>query len=461
MKTLPLPDGQATAMGSGPVRDALSIDHGHDEVYKVLLEREPVRELPEIHSEDQNESQPAETDPIPAVPPPPRLTRLLRLQHYQTVRLQQLQAELRGLRVAAARAARVTAYAASVHRTLAECLRTEDKIAFLNLFNAFEGAADRCLDLSPSVCNPYGDPAPPGSFLDRLPEGSRAAVTVLLRKVRWDGEFLADRLGSLSATELGSLLPDVPALRSSRSVFESATGSFVRASRTIGYTVDSQTETLASSGFGRPLETLVHALRDLRAGPLEGDEHSLHLWSSVCARLLCDRRPESERLCLAILDIWASVCAWPGKARLQRWVQQTLQRGAFLLDRPSKQSFRMRMQPTPERPNEDEAHAEAFYLEATNQLLDLLVDSTGPSVIPPSALRMCAKVRQQLLPHVDHNRSFARFVLTRWLSTYFAEAITAPEVSLTLLCSFQAQSLKDDRHSACSVTHTFQSMPDL
>ncbi|TKA64964.1 hypothetical protein B0A55_09907, partial [Friedmanniomyces simplex] len=195
-----------------------------------------------------------------------------------------------------------------------------------------------------------------------------------------------------------------------------------------GYVADKQTDSLSSLAFRSALETLVYSVSAYSGGSNVEDRRALDVWSTVCARLIAEQKPGSEKLVPAVLDLWAVSTAWPGKQRLELWLLQTLQRGAFLLEQPSKQSFRMRIQVRPEIPALEDVQAEAFYVDAVDQLLELLSDTSGVAVIPEPALRMCRAIWTKLPQDSGHQRGLSRFLLTRWLFSSFAmDAIVLPE----------------------------------
>ncbi|KAK6405342.1 hypothetical protein LTR81_019858 [Elasticomyces elasticus] len=379
--------------------------------------------------EDPHDHLPAPTPastPETMCPTPdlPHISRLLRMQEYQKRRLYQLEVELRALQLSTARTARLARIARSVHRTLAECVRSEDRLSFTSIFGALQDAAD-VSTVRVGMDATATDEAP---FLNGLRDNHRDAVVKLLHQVRTNGDFLADHLASLTNREILALLPDRGSTRSSGSVLETSGGSYLRSSRHLGYVADRQTDSLSALSFGSTLETLVHAVGAYSSSSGGEDIRSLDVWSTVCARLITDRKSGSEKFVPAVLDLWAESDAWPGKQRLEIWMRRTLQRGSFLLDQPSKQSFRMRIQVRPELPRPEDTQAEAFYNEAVSQLLDLVADGSGATLIPESALSMFRAIWRKLPPESGHQRGLSRFILTRWLfSSFIMDVLSLPE----------------------------------
>ena len=389
----------------------------------------PVREMqPELDSLDHDES--------PAIPNLYDLSRRLRQQEYQKRRSVELQSSLSRLRIAAAKTARLIHATHSIHQTLAECIRFEDKHSFANLFHAFRDASDQLFTASATVQRgpqPWTkleeEPEPCTSFVNELSEAPREALLDLLCKLRYDGDFIADRLLSLSHKEILALLPErTSSPKASDSVLGTSARPASRTSRPLGYVVDRQLDDLAASAFHSPIEALIFSIHDDIGDKDQEASRRQDVWATVCAKLISEQKPGCERLVPAILDLWASSTEWPGKNRLELWLLRTLQGGQFLTEKPSKRSFQMRMQSQQEGPTEDKVQAELFYDSAVASLLSLLGDGTGATVIPDGALDLCRAVFQKLSFKDRQQKAFPHFVLTRWLlSSFVMNALSLPE----------------------------------
>ncbi|KAK4565789.1 hypothetical protein LTR86_003638 [Recurvomyces mirabilis] len=353
------------------------------------------------------------------------VARILRLEKYQRRRCRQLQGELKRLQIATARTARLVQATDLTLQTLAECVRCEDKSSFTNLFNAFRNAIDKAGG-PPQDFLDEGRPEP--TFLDQLPKPSQDMLIDVIQEVRSNGDFLADRLAFLNQKEILALLPDRGLAKSTGSVFESSASSWIRASRQIGFAVDSQIDSLATQCYGSPLETLIYSSRGFSGTSFFVESQSLDVWSTVSARLLLEKRPCSDSLVLAVLDTWAAGGPWTGQAKLELWLLQTLQAGAFLLDQPSKQSFQVRMQPRSGVLHEDEVRAEAFYAQAVLRLLEVISQDIDDMLIPKPALAMVHAIKGKMPATGTHHHDLACFIISRWLlSSYLSEAIVLPE----------------------------------
>lgn len=361
------------------------------------------------------------------------VTRLLRVQQYRRRKCHQAQSQLHALQFAAARSARLLNGLCSIRSTLAECIRSEDKLSFANLHDAFQDACTAVPSQNdgaePDVSSTEHLLTYPSSFMDGLSGSSHDAITDFLAKVRHDGTFIADRMSALSHKELLALLPEKQKGSTQESVFGTSGRGSSRLSKPLGYVVDSQLDQLSTCGFASSLESLICTTRAIGGHTAKEKVREMDTWATVAAKLIVEQKPGSEKLVPVLLNLWSGFHTWPGSDRLGQWISQTLQDGWFLLEQPTKPTFRMRVQGRPEGSVEDEVRTEAFYTRAVNSLLDLLGDTSGASLIPGGAIALSRAISRHLSASPGHQRAFPRFVMTRWLfPAFFHEAITLPEV---------------------------------
>ena len=374
-------------------------------------------------------------EPVPSLHD---LTRLLHLEKYQGRKCKQVQHQLYQVQTVATRTSRLVHTARSVQRTLAECIKSEDKHSFVSLFNALHDAFDcsgatESYDETRCTVNALGVDYP-NSFLDVLPSESRTVILDFLLKVRHDGDFLADRLATLTHGELVSLLPEKGQPRSAESIFGSSPRTSSRSSRHLGFVADSQTDLLTSFEYASPLEAIILSVRGVADPSLASDPIATDVWSTICARLISEQKPGCERFVPAIINMWALASPWPGRERLSVWISQILQNGSFLHEQPNKQTFRLRTQGSSDNLDE-EAGTSQYYGNSVNSLLSLLGDENGASVVPEGALKLCRAICLKLQPSYGHRQAFPNFVLTRWLfSSFLPDAIALPEASTNLYC---------------------------
>lgn len=361
------------------------------------------------------------------------LSGLEKLESYKTEKSHQTQRHLWQAQVKGARAARLKQSAYAIQRTLAECIRAEDKENFATLFNAYiEASQNACEPWSGSQADRYFQEPElvvyPASFLDTLDAGARHTILAFLSHLRSNDNFLANCLATLPSPELlMALLPDRGLTDTGDSIFGPSSRPYSRNFRYLAFAVDRQTRCLSCASFVSPLDTLIHAVRDLAIEDLEQDDRATGVWAQVCATLIFEQKPGCERFVPAVLDCWATSCQWEGRDRMQLWLLDTLRRGAFLQERPG-QHPKIESIVTPDGLHADDVQAD-FYCAAVESLLSLLGQCDGPSVIPESAIKICLRTYQRLEHSARHQSAFPNFVLTRWLCSFVANVITLPEVS--------------------------------
>lgn len=377
--------------------------------------------------------EPLQEPVSPALPSLDSLARLLRLEKYQSRRSRRIQAQLYQIQVATARTARLLSIARSTQHTLAECIRSEDKQSFASLRSAFRDAVTNCLEpphsqLEHPRIEIEDSSGYPDSFVDALPSTQRTALLDFVFSIRGDSNYLADHLAALTPKELFALLPDRISPKPSESMFESSVRSASRVSRNLGYVVDGQTDLLTTLEPTSPLEALIHSTRSL-GKDLRHDVVARDVWVTACGRLVLDQKRGMEKVVPAVIDVWSASAPWPGRKRLEAWIGSTLQGGAFILEQPSRQSFRVRVQGRQDPNAEDEGRAEEFLSGAVHSLLELLADASGASVIPDGAVLFCREICSRI-ESAGQRDAFCNFVLTRWLfNSFVVDSITLPEVS--------------------------------
>lgn len=370
----------------------------------------------------------------PSLPMPDlnEISYLLRQAKYYKQRRVQTQRLFHRLQTATSRTQRLAIASRHVRLTLAECLRSEDKHSFAHMFNTFQSACDQ-LPTLPSVDSLDSEfvsnlkENSPGCFLEEVSSSSRETTTKLLARLRYDKHFVADRVALLNHKELTALLSDGTSSRRAESVLGGSQRASTRSAKPLGFVVDRVVDDISTAGYRSSLETLVH-LHNPTGLPSPAYWRSTEVWAYVAGRLISERKPGGDRLTSALLDIWSFQGEWAGKDRLRTWMLHTLQRGQFILDQPSRQSFRMRVQGQVDLSAEESARTDAFYKESVDRLLDLLGDLTGSSVIPENALDFTSAIHASLSGSPNHQRDLPSFVTTRWLfGSFLMSLIVLPE----------------------------------
>ncbi len=357
----------------------------------------------------------------------------LRLEQNRQREYGRLQSHLYQIQCAAARTARLLQIFRPAQKTLAECIKCEDKNSFVNLYNALQEAVTHSLDLpivpeTQKLADDIGL-SYPATFMDTIPSASRDTILNLLLRIKTDPDFVANRLAALSQRELLALLPDQGHSKSSDSVFGPSYRTTSRTSRHLGFVVDSQTESLSSSACNSGLELLVCAVRGQSNTPLCRDRTATDLWATVCARLVSEHKAGSEKLVPALIDMWAASSRWSGRERLRLWIVDVLRDGCPFLERDHKQSFRVRAGLRDADDAQEENRFETFLTGRVLSLLEMIAEPDGSSAIPDGARVLCHAIHEKLKHSTTHQQAFPSFVLNRWLfASFIPDALGMPEV---------------------------------
>jgi hypothetical protein len=370
--------------------------------------------------------------PSSPVPDLSEVSHLLRQAKYYKQRRVQSKRLFHRLQIATSRTQRLAIASRHVRRTLAECLRSEDKHSFAHMFNTFQTACEQLPDLSladPIDSELDSDPTETisSSFLEVLSHSSQETTLKFLMRLRYDKHFVADRVALLSHKELIAMLSDGTSSRRAESVLGGSQRASTRSAKPLGFVVDRVVDDISTAGYRSSLETLVH-LHNPTGQDSPAYDRSTEMWAHIAGRLISERKAGGDRLTSTLLDIWSFQGDWVGKDRLRTWMLHTLQRGQFILEQPSRQSFRMRVQGQVDLSAEESARTEAFYRESVDRLLDLLGDLKATSVVPDTALEFVSAIHASLDGSPSHQRDLPSFVTTRWLfGSFLMNLIVLPE----------------------------------
>lgn len=359
-----------------------------------------------------------------ALPNVMELARLLRVDRYQKHRSRHSKDFVHCLQVAAVKTERLLAISHAVRRTLADCIRSEDKHSFVSLFTSFQDACKDRTRLTSSLDSPLAASdvprrVPPPTVLANLSSSSRAALLSFLARLKYDGAFIANQIASLSQKELLAILPDPGISRATDSVFGHSHRTSSRGVRPLGFVVDRLVDDLVASSARYPLELLVRSVNCTSLPHSGSNANAIDVWATVCARLISEQRPGNEKVLTTLIDMWSANTPWLGKEILQLWLLETLRKGHFLLDQPVRQSFRLRAQAQQEVVADETGRTEAFYADSVAALLDLFGADASLGMIPDGAMSLCRAIFRKLQPHASHQRGFPSFVATKWLFLSF------------------------------------------
>lgn len=351
---------------------------------------------------------------------------LHQVQQYRHRQKGQIQHQQQDLQIAVGLSSRLVRVCRTAHRGLVECLRLGDKPSFVAIHKTVQDLRDvrsalRDRDQEDvDYASPKDLELPKPDFVSRLPPHTQDDLLELLNLIRSDPQYLYERLGSLSPSQLTSMLSASASTESSESTVPRSRSQTFIPKRNSAHLVSFQDRALA---FERsdPLSIL---LFNVYASPFDRNDHEsdlrLETWASLCAKLVTSSTSDHLALVGHVISTWASSHDWIAKTRFELYLMDTLQKGAFLLEGLSADA-----------PVSDPMHtdvAEEFFETAVQSLFGLLDDTHGG--LPSGALKFINAISQKLQTP-DVQLRFRNFVLHQWFfSKFLSNAITYPEVRL-------------------------------
>ena len=371
-----------------------------------------------------------------------QLASQLRYQKLLAQRFGQVSRERESLCQEIAVCARLVRVQRRTRRALFRQFQAHDKDGFAECFNAVQNQKDSCLDAWNDQF--YGTKSHGGhngtvrqlesgvAIAERLSTRSRTDILELLRNIRHEPTFLADRFRSLSSEQIISLVstpdrPSRPELLPTPAPY--ARNSMSAARRNAAYKQIVK-DHIGSLERNDAISMLLHNAYSTQTGanPTEA-ERRLDTWSTVCAKLFT-AAPTSQKyhpLLFRVLDEFADLAEWTARPRLELLLRDILQKSAFLLEYPSNVDL-----PTPTsmtfiesslHPNE----AGRFIEQALLDIFAALNDREGG--LPRGGLELASAILGKL-GNEELQRQFRGFLLVSWFfERYLHSFITAPEVS--------------------------------
>ncbi|PVI04376.1 hypothetical protein DM02DRAFT_651764 [Periconia macrospinosa] len=337
------------------------------------------------------------------------LAHLIRLQGYQEQRKAHSRVRLHRWLVSSALSARLVHCGELAYRTLVDNFRSDDKKSFATLYNAINDVRNSCdatrryallepdLELGKSSKSLKFDRfSPPFStFLNEVPSKILDDLLGFISEIRTNPDFLATRINSLSQQELASLTSFRQALDPIDSVMAiQARGKTVGAQKPTPHG-PSPVERLLSFQRHDPFAALIYTIFANSSGPDAAEDlRRTDIWATTCARLIMESKQGTEKFVKSVLDVWAGMREWPGKADLELYLMQMLQDGQFLLEKAEEQSARGT---TPAVPStKDTIAADEFFDRAVKRLFEVVDDEPSAGGIPEGILEIGNAILRKL-----------------------------------------------------------------
>lgn len=398
----------------------------------------------------------------PALPLEPKVSfeefaiQYRRRQHAEAQR-RSLEHRLVATKVSICLSARLLRVAAAVQKGLVEAFKHGDKPGFVTIYSAIHDLQEACDSafrrtlhrqdpLEEPSLSLHSERTRSSGFMHQLSPKARSGLLEILNLVRTDPRFLFDRISSLTPSQLAALTSSV--ISDTGDSVLSFTASRSRnqplfSKRNSAHSVPFKDYALA---FERtdPLSVL---LFNVFAVPLDWDPAEAHLrldvWSSTCAKLISHGDSRYHPFVGHVLSYWSLCSDWKAKPKLELYLMDVLQKGAFLLENiesPVASSFGV----DPPDPLKTDA-AEEFFDAAVQTLFEVLDDADAG--LPSATLEFGNAILTKIAAPESQDR-FLEYIFIQWFfSRFLYNTLTFPEVfSCCFLFFFPYQDTHANRH---------------
>lgn len=373
-----------------------------------------------------------------------------RLQQYHERRRQHLQARKRALQRSIALSSRLRRTTSWVQDGLVEISKHQDPKAFAQVFSHAQDLVDNCfsywnnelsnMDTAQSADLTSGQPPATECFFDQLPPQAKNDLLLLLSNLRSNPKFLISRLRTLPRSQVATLTSS-PKWQFSDAVLNS----FSQDSNRSGSQRKRQLQTYSreledySTSLERtnPLSFLLYNVYSHDITPDTSESRlRLYTWSTICADLMESGADSYTTLYGQVLEAFASMQGWPAKTRIEIFLMDVLQRGAFLInDNPLHRAI-----PGYNPLNTEQARN--FFNEAVHELFVTLYNC-GTGCFPTGALAL-AQATLGKLSSEAHQSVFRGHFLSEWYVSHFLKAaIMFPENENMLLKMHVSKKARD------------------
>ena len=356
-----------------------------------------------------------------------RLAQLLQemsTEEYERRRCQSTQIHVQDLLYTYGTNAKLIPLRTYVYGSLMDSFQHDRKSSFASVYTQ----SSRSLDVRPSSSPVAGGHARRESWMDQLPSETMMTVLDLLSHLRTVPNFLAQRISSLSSAQLHHLTLPHRQRSNAESILQPVSMYKRFDFRTASKLVAKSTEALpvVDEMKGDPMLLLFHSLFDASSMSLAERELQLHAWSTTCAQIIADAKPESVDFCLVVTNAFADVRSWSLLPQLEMFMLDQIRQGAFLLD---QDTTTVDCAKSPELRNAEMVVATSRFFDRTIEgLLEVLV-SKQHDPLPPDVLRFIRSTLARI-ENVEQRMRARNFFISRWYcSTFIHELLVAPEVS--------------------------------
>lgn len=417
---------------------ASTVPHGH-----VLSSGDvkPAQSMSEPQT-SPNEARPSPSSRDAAHPAPVKMrvhfdefAAQLRLHRHGEYKRRMLEHRRTHLQKAVALSGRLRRLTSWLHDGLVEISKFPNTADFVRVHEHLLNLTDVCFSrwnyevrAFDSVTGGVSQAPTASTFFSKLSHSSQSECLAFIRNVRSNPRFLVDRFKAVSSSQLVAL-STAPRYADLGAYISSFSGSRGRSSQKKRIQSFAKNLEDYATTFERknPMSFLLHNCYAVNA-PTE-DHLRIQTWSSICATLYVETGAPFLAFFHQILWEFSGLSGWRARDRLELFLMDTLQRGAFLLE-PVGDIRKGALDSYIVDTLEGE-QARTFFDNAVRELFEILLIEDGgfPQGVLDLTRAMLAK-----LPDEATQGLVRGYVVSDWFLQHFlANAITFPENQKMLL----------------------------
>ena len=267
------------------------------------------------------------------------------------------------------------------------------------------------------------------SFLDRLSSESQHDCLDFLHAVRCSPRYLIDRFKAVSPAQLSALSTSPRYQKLPSSILTSLSQNSGRSSQK-RHRIQSYSQSLETyaTSFERK-NAITFLLYNCFGSDQKEDSLRISTWASICAGLFQESRPAFEAIIHQVLSGFVPLGKWHARERINLFLMDVLQRGAFLTEPVDGNRSTTSLQSSFSDHIETDETRE-FFDAAVTELFDNLYWEGG---IPSKALELAKAIEGNLNdPYLQND--FRRVFFFDWFLRYFLRiTLNSPENEKMLL----------------------------
>ena len=360
----------------------------------------------------------------------------LHTEQIQAERSQGLEVQLRSLFLGCGTNGRLLPVQCHLYRQMAHSFRMDEKAAFVALHSQLTNLRQNCEFGSNSsypasrltMSSPHG-PKLDASWIRRLPSTAQPSLLTFLSNLRRDTSSLTSRISKLSSSQLFNLArphkqPSV--LESFLSSGGSVLGRLDLKAKGRGVAKTYKGQVPMEQLVQDPLLLLLHGLFNTsNPSGLNEENRRLHVWSSVCARVIEDGRAGWDDFCLAVFDLFPLSGGSPIHPGIENFLMSFIRTGERHLGSQAGQLGDPSVSKNQSGPSIQAASDEVFD-QALESLLDLLLEVHHSATESHLGL---VRATMEKIGNPEKKSKARSFAVSRWFCTSFlAPVLVIPEV---------------------------------